>query len=239
MPLDLVRPIIREYNPQSPRHYAELPARRPSTQPSAGSGSLRASLGGYISHGHSSMVFALKDVTIQNVPLEVAPPPLVVKIARLNRVTSLMREAWFYDEMECLQGASIPRCYGYFEMELHEDSTKAALEHLAMKYPSSDSRDINFVLEREMMRGPLHPLLDDRSRRKDVVAVLVLEKLGLPLPLGQSVPQETQSVHIHTAVEVRGAVTNCYLLGMTSKAYSKTWDIFAYLVRVYSLPLNN
>ena len=83
-----------------------------------------------------------------------------MKIARLNRVTCLMREDWFYDEMECLQGSSILRCYGYFEMEQLDEPAQSALRKLAREYPSEDDdRDINPALEKDKSIGPLHPLL--------------------------------------------------------------------------------
>lgn len=192
MPLDLLRAHLITYMPKYARFYTELPTRRPSTQPPAGSGRLEASLGDYLGHGHSGVVFSLKNVNVLEVASGTVVPPLVVKIARLNRVTSLMREAWFYDEMECLQGASIARCYGYFEMELRDNSAKTTLQRLASKYPSSDFRDMNPVLQRDTILGPLHPLLDERSRQRDVLAILILERLGLPLPLGQPVLQETR-----------------------------------------------
>ena len=31
------------------------------------------------------------------------------------------QEAWFYDELACLQGSVIPRCFGYFSVKLSDD----------------------------------------------------------------------------------------------------------------------
>lgn len=195
MPVDLIKPIIVKYGPKIAKFYTDITTRRPSTQPPPESGRLEASLGEYLGHGHSSVVFSLDNVNLFDVTPAVVPP-LVVKIARLNRVTSLMREAWFYDEMECLQGASLARCYGYFEVELHEDPEKTAIQtalrQLASKYPSSDSVELNPVLERDRECGPLHPLAEDRAHRNDVLALLVLERLGSSLPIGKPVSQETR-----------------------------------------------
>ena len=34
----------------------------------------------------------------------------------------MSREAWFYEQMERLQGVSIPLCYGYFTTEIDVNS---------------------------------------------------------------------------------------------------------------------
>ncbi|KAI0051292.1 hypothetical protein FA95DRAFT_1602767 [Auriscalpium vulgare] len=48
----------------------------------------------------------------------VVMPELVLKVARRARRPFLAHEAWFYEEMESLQGVTVPRCYGYFHGEL-------------------------------------------------------------------------------------------------------------------------
>ena len=49
-------------------------------------------------------------------------PPLVIKVTAWRRTENLANEAWFYKEMECIQGASIALCYGYFESEVDPNS---------------------------------------------------------------------------------------------------------------------
>jgi hypothetical protein len=51
-----------------------------------------------------------------------ALPPLVIKVAARRRSEDLAREAWFYEEMEGLQGVAIARCYGFFTMEIDPNS---------------------------------------------------------------------------------------------------------------------
>ena len=193
LPQDLIRSVYFKPSLKSLDVYLkELPARRPSSLPPAGNGHLEATLGNFIGYGHSSTVFSLKDVAVHGLPASSVVPPLVAKIARLDRVTSVMRDAWFYDEMECLQGSTIPRCYGYFEMESINSSAKLVLRRLARRYPSDEPSKMNPILKRDKARGPLHPLMKDRSRRTDVLAVLIMERLGSPLPPCQPVSKETR-----------------------------------------------
>ncbi|KAF8524538.1 hypothetical protein JB92DRAFT_2827017 [Gautieria morchelliformis] len=51
-----------------------------------------------------------------------ALPSLVIKIAARRRSDDLVREAWFYEEMEDIQGAAIARCYGFFTAEIEQNS---------------------------------------------------------------------------------------------------------------------
>jgi hypothetical protein len=48
-------------------------------------------------------------------------PPLVIKVASRRRSPNIAREAWFYEEMEHIQGAAIARCYGLFTAEIDAD----------------------------------------------------------------------------------------------------------------------
>ncbi|EKM53514.1 uncharacterized protein PHACADRAFT_211204 [Phanerochaete carnosa HHB-10118-sp] len=193
VPLNLLKPAIRDPSTCKGNGFVDMPPRPPSKQPPPGNAHLHASLGEYLGHGHSSIVFDLRDVQLSSAPSDVVVPPLVVKVARINRVTSLLREAWFYDDMECIQGVSIPRCYGYFETEVPEDSdVRRQLLAVAKKYRPEDDGEENLVLSRDQMMGPLHPLLAERCQRRDIIAVTILEKLGPQLPLGQELSEETK-----------------------------------------------
>ncbi|EKM53010.1 uncharacterized protein PHACADRAFT_30122 [Phanerochaete carnosa HHB-10118-sp] len=102
VPPDLIRFMYR--NPCGTELFLiDMPERRPFQLPPTEDAYLRASLGDYLGHGHSSIVFDLIDAQLSGASSETIIPPLVVKAARINRVISLVREAWFYDEMECLQ----------------------------------------------------------------------------------------------------------------------------------------
>jgi hypothetical protein len=46
---------------------------------------------------------------------------LVAKVSTLCHSDSLDREAWFYSEMESLQGSCIPNCYGLFQADIERD----------------------------------------------------------------------------------------------------------------------
>lgn len=193
-PQDLVKPLYRPITTENSRKYytETLPERRPSKLPPPGNGNLRASIGRHLGHGRSGVVYALEDVKVSGLPSDIVVPPLVVKIARMNRVTSLMREAWFYDEIECVQGAVAARCYGWFEAEIGEMLEVGKRPKVFDRYPSYEAGAHDELLDMELQLGPLHPLMEERRRRRDVIAVLVLERLGSKLPPGKPVSPETR-----------------------------------------------
>lgn len=124
-------------------------------------------------------------------------PPLVVKIGRRNRCQSITREAWFYEEMECLQGIAIARCYGCFEMELGKGQRVAPLvdhptydesyDHIPEfdEYPYKATKDAGI--------SP-HPFAHKLIFARNRLFVLILERLGDPLSLGTRISQADQSV---------------------------------------------
>jgi len=93
----------------------------------------------------------------------------VIKVADEERVYDLANEASMYDEMESLQGVVIPRCYGWFEAELEDDSV-----------PVND----------------IGQATDSRSRevRQRKLSVLLLERVGGHLPLGEPLPDRYRSI---------------------------------------------
>ena len=75
-------------------------------------------IGGLLGKGRSGFVFSV----IQGG--EAAKlPPLAVKVARQSFNKFVAREAWFYDELACLQGSVIPRCFGFFSAKPSADVT--------------------------------------------------------------------------------------------------------------------
>ncbi|KZV69920.1 hypothetical protein PENSPDRAFT_665431 [Peniophora sp. CONT] len=56
-------------------------------------------------------------------------PSLCVKIAFPAQRAKLSTEAWYYDDLQLLQGSAIPLCYGYFEAELSRDSKLLLPDH--------------------------------------------------------------------------------------------------------------
>ena len=103
-------------------YYGEVegaPTRSPSELPPPGDQCLHVSLNPErLGFGRLGSVYSLK----VNDPSESSLPPLVVKVAVRHRSERMSREAWFYEEMERLQGTSIPLCYGYFTAEIDANS---------------------------------------------------------------------------------------------------------------------
>lgn len=121
IPQDLVHPCIIDQDDKELIHMyikeSELPPRPPSNLPPSRQLHLTATLGDYLGDGLTSVVYALDNVSIPGLEPGVTVPQLVAKICRPHRLPWMAREAWFYEEMECIQGVSVPYCYGWFEME--------------------------------------------------------------------------------------------------------------------------
>lgn len=92
------------------------PTRLPSQLPEPGKLKLQLSLGRKLGYGRVARVYeATVDYANSSPELQqMALPPLVVKVSRRYEAKQLVREACYYDEMECLQGSVIPRYYGLF-----------------------------------------------------------------------------------------------------------------------------
>lgn len=98
-----------------------------------------------------------------------------------------------YDEMECLQGVVIPRCYGWFEMELGQLFDAGYSLDVFEGHRTSDMRDDNALIDYDLrITKKVHPLVQERRCQFDVLSVLVLERLGDKLPLDRLVPKETR-----------------------------------------------
>ncbi|KAF8461156.1 hypothetical protein JB92DRAFT_3072774 [Gautieria morchelliformis] len=96
-----------------------LPVRPPSKLPPPGNLCLHVSLEPErLGYGRVGSVYSLRiDDTNQY-----ALPSLVIKVAARRRSDDLAREAWFYEEMEDIQGVAIARCYGFFTAEIEQNS---------------------------------------------------------------------------------------------------------------------
>ncbi|KAF9503798.1 hypothetical protein BS47DRAFT_1309202, partial [Hydnum rufescens UP504] len=88
----------------------------------------------------------------------------------------IAREAWFYDELECLQGVILPRCYGWFEAELAEGQSFEAWARATQR--SSETENSN-----PEWRFKDSKQLTEMSHSRNYVSVLLLEKLGDTLPM--------------------------------------------------------
>ncbi|KAF8530584.1 hypothetical protein BU17DRAFT_79418 [Hysterangium stoloniferum] len=92
--------------------------RPPSKLPAPGNGTLRVIVKDQLGQGRVGTVYSVNIVSPEEGP---HIPPLVIKVSDRYRSAKLAREAWFYEEMEHLQGVSIGRCYGFFQVELTEE----------------------------------------------------------------------------------------------------------------------
>lgn len=70
-----------------------------------------------------------------NVVGEDNTPSLCVKIAFPAERRTLSAEAWYYDDLQLVQGSAIPLCYGYFEATLPTTAELALPEH-AERFPT-------------------------------------------------------------------------------------------------------
>ena len=170
------------------------PLRPPSQLPTPRQQQLEATLGQPLGYGRSSVVYALEDVKVSGLDPGTVVPPLVVKIARRHRLPWITREAWFYEEMECLQGSVVPYCYGMFTMELGDLLDESSTPRLSVpaldKYPVRVDQNNDTELEYFECHS-MHPLFKEQIKRRDVISVLILERVGGMLPLGKKVSPET------------------------------------------------
>ena len=153
------------------------PARLPSKLPPPGDFCLSVSLQERLGWGRVGSVYPLSLTEHPNVPQpHSCLPPLVVKIAARRRSEDLAREAWFYEEMEHLQGVSIARCYGFFQAEVPD-----GCEILSWADHDETSEEEVLNTESNNTAAPF----PDAGRIS--VSVLVLERLGDHIPVGVSV----------------------------------------------------
>ncbi|KAJ2922125.1 hypothetical protein H1R20_g14969, partial [Candolleomyces eurysporus] len=143
------------------------PPRPQSSLPAPGTNELVVTVAEQLGSGRCGSVFAvdtlrLTDPNNPKIRLLYPQPPhlpeLVIKVADAEHEESLKHEAAIYNEMEPLQGVSIPRAYGFFTADLDADTVVPSL--------SSDVAT---------------------PRR---LSIVVLERLGEMLPLGQKLPEE-------------------------------------------------
>ena len=148
--------------------------RPPSTLPEPGTIHAHLALGDKRGSGRSSIVHNVEFAPAQILPGHL--PPLVLKIGRSNRRAEIAYEAWFYDELECLQGVVLPRCYGWFEAELSKGQTFGAWSQASENRLESEESEYE-----EGFTG----LLGEMSQSRNYVSVFLLEKLGEPLPFDE------------------------------------------------------
>ncbi|KAF7795798.1 hypothetical protein EIP86_006965 [Pleurotus ostreatoroseus] len=161
-----------------------VPERPPSTLPPPGNLAIRLELGSRIGHGRTSDVYEVA-IDVSNSSSELASltfPPMVLKLSRSGRNKAMENEAYFYEEMELLQGIVIPRYYGFFKGEIPPDcvlageSTASGLEY---------ETDCSHSVSGQGQAGNKQSFDGPRQ-----VCILLIEKLGGTLPVGQRLPVE-------------------------------------------------
>lgn len=201
VPEDLIPPILYRDSPFT------LPPRPLSSLPNPANLSLKLALGERISGGRAGDVHR---VSIEGIftkdGLEVSEvhiPPLVVKIARRRHVFRLAREAWFYDELETLQGVATARCFGWFEAPIPSGLTPYSWhpKHRMPKkinnfnpYFESDFANFDFDYECEDENDPQMAEnlrikeilgLQESEGEDGIVSLLLLEELGGNPPMSE------------------------------------------------------
>ncbi|KII84862.1 hypothetical protein PLICRDRAFT_344255 [Plicaturopsis crispa FD-325 SS-3] len=164
-----VAPEIHDFRPRE----GGPPERLPSQLPAPGDLSATFSLTDAIDYGRVGSVRGVSLLDCSSpAGLPYALPPLVIKIARRSRSQELEREAWFYEEMESLQGVALARCYGLFQVELehsiHIESWNVDDEDTENEGPTEAGKSCC-----------------DCPR---VLSILLLERLGERMPFGEPTP---------------------------------------------------
>jgi hypothetical protein len=178
-----------------------LPARLPSKLPPPGDLCLRVSvMPEPLGHGRVGSVYPIRLDDTEQTSL----PPLVVKVASRRRSENLAREAWFYEEMENIQGASIARCYGFFTAEIDPNNEVLGWAESDARYDpdeedepldeDDDPSDEADYLPEDKHEGTtkedpvilsnhtVPPPTSDGNERT-FISVLVLERLGDMMPM--------------------------------------------------------
>jgi hypothetical protein len=178
-----------------------VPVRPPSKLPPPGELCLHVSIEPeQLGYGRSGTVYPIH---IEN-PSQLSLPPLVIKVARRHRSENLSRDAWFYEEMEHLQGVAIARCYGFFTADIDINNEVLGWVESNGEYDPEVRGDFEDEYEEtsDMASGSdegldSHPNKDNNARKDDPVAlpsapiskerilvsVLVLERLGGMIPM--------------------------------------------------------
>ena len=117
---------------------------------------------------------------VEFLPTQALPghlPPLVLEVGRIKGRAEIAREAWFYDEMESLQGVVLPRCYGWFEAELAGGQTFGSWYSAGSKSSRTEKSNPEWRFKNSnRLRGMSHS--------RNFVSVLLLERLNDTLPVG-------------------------------------------------------
>jgi hypothetical protein len=101
------------------------------------------------------------------------------KFASRHRNKNILREAWFYDELQSLHGATVPRCYGYFHAILPANWTVVPWQD-----PRSEDNDGELPDDAFKPLGEFNMAYRSvlaRFERGHCLGLILLERLGEPL----------------------------------------------------------
>lgn len=180
------------------------PVRAPSALPPPGQLSLSLELHRRLGHGRAGEVYEVSiDLNGSSPELAtLAVPPLVAKVSRPGCPTRIQHEAYYYEEMESLQGVIIPRCYGLFTSDIPAGSSLSESAKKPSDEPSygDNPRDSN-------LNDTNDGSIDSRNQRArsmkscpdgpTPISILLLERLGDRLPVGGELPADIEYVTVH------------------------------------------
>ena len=171
---------------------------------------LSLKLGSRLGRGRSSVVFEV-EVDFENSSPEIAVmafPPLAAKVSRRGYAVAVQHDAFYYEEMEYFQGIIIPRYFGVFQGKVVEDGSilpsNRDADRKALDNPSTDNASLRSWSpgeetsddsEPEDDSSPIHdvtgPLVHESQQPEDpsIVTILLLEKVGGLLPVGEPLPK--------------------------------------------------
>lgn len=165
---------------------------------------LQVKLDNFIADGRSGSVFVINSPTsvLDSSGRCIQIPPLVCKFAAPDRNTCVAREAWFYDEMQTIQGMAIPRCFGLFEAEIPKGFE--FIPHTVETYyedRTPEERAAELLYERtgvgSFQDTPRNWEIRRRIKEPQRVVLLLLERLGGQfLPLYTKIPDEIRYAHL-------------------------------------------
>lgn len=180
LPPDLVLPIVFgcrcKLIPcicESPSPKSVPPRLIIQSPPPAANVDLDLNLDHFVDVNHSGVVYASSLSTDSRKISQFA-----IKFAGCNRNKNLLREAWFYDELQSLQGASVPRCYGYFHAILPAKWTIVPWQDHGNEINDAELTDESFKLLGEFNMS-YRPVLA-RFERGQCLGLMLLECLGEP-----------------------------------------------------------
>ncbi|CAL1706325.1 unnamed protein product [Somion occarium] len=186
------------------------PKRLPSKLPPAGNLHLHLSVGAKIGRGRVGRVYkATIDLTNSSPELSnMVLPPLVVKISRRHDAKRLAREAYYYEEMECLQGCAIPRYYGLYQTVIqpsmdflpwvhdkvnrrpgcHGDCSDKDDSDTDSESSECDDDGDKDTEDEDSEDSEVYSSDEEEPPTPTLVSILILERIGGRLPLGKSLP---------------------------------------------------